>query len=120
MTSKRDVEVALADHRDKLGFDWREDCVIITKPYDRSQKGKETWSKIMAIVRTELGGSWVSMGKDSHWVVPLEVVEEKQEGRPTESQPVIEKGNKGTYGTLNCPYCGERIDITFKPKKEAS
>jgi len=116
MTSKRDVEVALADHRDNLTFDWKEDCVIITKPYDRSQKGKETWSKIMAIVRTELGGSWVSMGKDSHWVVPLEVVEEKQE----ETQQTENKGNNGTYGTLHCPHCGERIDITFKPKREAS
>jgi len=57
LTSKRDVEVALADHRDNLTFDWKDDCVIITKAYDRSEKGKETWGKIMAIVRTELAAN---------------------------------------------------------------
>jgi len=58
----------------------------------------------MAIVRTELGGKWVSMGRDSHWVVPLEVVEEKQE----KTQQTENKGNNGTTSIFYCPYCGKR------------
>ena len=81
MSSKRDVEVALADHKQKLTFTWREDCVMITKAYDRSEKGLEEWKAITAIVKGELGGEWVNLGKNSHWIVPLEpekIVEKRE------------------------------------------
>lgn len=42
---------------------------FLTKPYDASDKGKREWTKINAVVKA-LGGSWESMGKDSHWSVP--------------------------------------------------
>ena len=114
MTSitKRDVEVALADHKQKLNFEWQGDCVIIKKPYDPTPKGRQEWEQIMTIVRTELDGKWVSLKQDSHWIVPLEV-EEQQEQQP-------KLANNGTYGSLHCPYCGKRIEITFKPEKGAS
>jgi len=111
LTSKRDVEVSLADYKDKLTFDYKDDCVIITKAYEGGAKGKEEWGNINAVVKTELGGKWVSMGRDSHWVVPLEA-EEKQAAE--------EKGNNGTYAGVRCPYCGKTIDVSFKPRKEAS
>ena len=81
MTNKRDVEVALADHKQKLNFEGESDCVIIKKPYDATPRGKEEWDQIMTIVRTELNGKWVSLGRDSHWIVPLEpekIVEKRE------------------------------------------
>lgn len=51
----------------QVTFSVTEDHIIV-KP--RGYLGTDTFAKIASIVRDQLGGEYVSAGKDSHFIVP--------------------------------------------------
>ena len=103
MISIESVQAKLIDYKDLLDI-YVKDETIIVKP-KRYIYEKEKWSSINSIVRTEFKGEWTSDKQKNiyEWHISAE-----------------RKGNNGTYATLHCPYCGKTVDVSFKPRKEAS
>uniref|UniRef100_A0A6M3Y3K6 Uncharacterized protein n=1 Tax=viral metagenome TaxID=1070528 RepID=A0A6M3Y3K6_9ZZZZ len=82
MVSIGEVQTKLAEYKDLLTFEIimvpgkGEHVKVQAKEYMYGEKGKETWIEINTVIK-DLGGEWVSLGRESHWRIPVEGTPQK-------------------------------------------
>ena len=72
MVSIDEVQTKLAEYKDLLTFESKGEHVKVqAKEYMMyGEKGIEAWVQISTIVK-ELDGEWISLGRESHWRIPI-------------------------------------------------
>ena len=98
MVTIEDVKKSLGEFVDDYTVDLQGDVVVVKAKHFVP---KEEWDKINNGLR-DLGGKWTSMGKASHWRIPIQT----SSNIPKEADV--------------CPHCGKIIVILDSVKYEIS